>query len=139
FSISSPLYDGIYVAGQALPITYIVLDQGAKLNIYLTPDVGVSNPGLQVVQNADVTSTAGAVVTMNGKTYWQHTYNYIIPNNVHAGKWDVVFESEEMKTNTSIPVQIQPYVNMTTASPSTSASAANATGTTSSSKSMAVK
>ncbi|ORX48809.1 hypothetical protein DM01DRAFT_244885, partial [Hesseltinella vesiculosa] len=121
FSISSPLYDGIYVAGQALPITYLVLDSDAKLNIYLVPSSGINASGIQVVQNADVSSTAGAVQTINGKSYWQHTYDFGIPPTVTPGAWNLVFESVNMYVNTSIPVDIRPFVNTTTASPSASA------------------
>ncbi|KAI8097721.1 uncharacterized protein BX664DRAFT_276624, partial [Halteromyces radiatus] len=123
FNITSPLDDGVYVAGQQLPITYVILDSGSRLNlnIYFQPAPGVNYTGLTVAQNADVSEVAGAVVTINGKYYWQHTYNYAIPANAPQGSYHVIFESVNTNTNTSVPVTIRPFVNITTAAASSSA------------------
>ncbi|ORZ10143.1 hypothetical protein BCR42DRAFT_494640 [Absidia repens] len=140
FIITSPLDDGVYVAGQQLPITYILLDSGSglNLNIYFQPGPGINSTGSVIAQNADVSKEAGAVVTINGKYYWQHTYNYKIADSAPPGSYHVVFESVDTNTNTSVPVLIRPYVNMTVAAASfsASASAASATESTSTSKSM---
>ncbi|KAI8338043.1 hypothetical protein BC941DRAFT_395801 [Chlamydoabsidia padenii] len=140
FNITSPLDDGVYVAGQQLPISYVILDSGSRLslNIYFQPAPGINSTGTIIAQNADVSEVAGAVVTINGKYYWQHTYNYAIPPTAPPGSYFVLFESVNTNTNTSVPVIIRPYVNMTTvtASSSASASAASATESTNTNKSI---
>ncbi|CAO3634967.1 unnamed protein product [Cunninghamella blakesleeana] len=120
FNISSPLEDGVYVAGQKLPITYVITDSSSSLNlnIYFVPTAGVNFTSLVIAHKADVSDIAGAVVTINGKSYWQHTYNYAIPPNAPAGFYHVVFESVGTSTNTTVPVNIRPFVNITSASPS---------------------
>lgn len=153
FNITSPLDDGVYVAGQQLPISYVILDSGSSntwlslkkaaspsffcciglsLNIYFQPAPGINNTGAVIAKNADVSEVAGAVVTINNKYYWQHTYNYAIPPTAPPGSYFVLFESVNTSTNTSVPVIIRPYVNMTTATASSSATAPTASATESS-------
>lgn len=154
FNITSPLDDGVYVAGQQLPISYVILDSGSSntwfssrkrphpvfssfalglsLNIYFQPAPGINSTGALIAKNADVSEVAGAVVTINNKYYWQHTYNYAIPPSAPPGSYFVLFESVNTSTNTSVPVIIRPYVNMTTASASSSASMPTASATESS-------
>ncbi|CAO3592783.1 unnamed protein product [Absidia cylindrospora] len=142
FNLTSPLEDGVYVAGQQLPITYIILDSGSRLNlnIYFQPAPGVNSTGTIIAQNADVSEVAGAVVIINGRSYWQHTYNYNLPPNVPQGNFFVIFESVNTNINTSVPVIIRPYVNMTTtiASSSIPASMASPTASSNTHKSMAI-
>ncbi|SAL99631.1 hypothetical protein [Absidia glauca] len=134
FNITSPLDDGVYVAGQQLPISYVILDSGSRLslNIYFQPAPGINSTGAVIAKNADVSEVAGAVVTINNKYYWQHTYNYAIPPTAPPGSYFVLFESVNTSTNTSVPVIIRPYVNMTTATASSSATAPTASATESS-------
>ncbi|CAO3639932.1 unnamed protein product [Cunninghamella echinulata] len=119
YNISSPLEDGVYVAGQKLPITYVITDSGSnlKLNIYFQPTAGVNYTSLVIAQKADVFEKTGAVVTINGKSYWQHTYNYEIPSNAPAGYYHIVFESVDTNINTTVPVNIRPFVNITATTP----------------------
>ncbi|KAI8149960.1 hypothetical protein BJV82DRAFT_497804, partial [Fennellomyces sp. T-0311] len=114
FNITSPLDHGVYVAGQKLPITYVLLgdSSGIKLNIYLCP-VDVNATSVVIAQNADVSEDASSVVTIDNHTYWQHSYNHNIPQNAVPGSYKVVFESVDAKANTSVPISIRPYVSST--------------------------
>ncbi|KAI9308304.1 hypothetical protein BJ944DRAFT_246697 [Cunninghamella echinulata] len=130
FNISSPLEDGVYVAGQKLPITYVITDSGSSVNY----------TSLVIAQKADVFEKTGAVVTINGKSYWQHTYNYEIPSNAPAGYYQVVFESVDTNINTTVPVNIRPFVNITSTTPANSSPSQTSsvtTGLSDSKKSMA--
>lgn len=90
FNITSPLDHGVYVAAQKLPITYVLLgdSSGLELNIYMKP-VDVNATTVVVAQKADVSEDASSIVTIDNKTYWQHSYNYEIPRSTQAGSYEV--------------------------------------------------
>ncbi|CDS10858.1 hypothetical protein LRAMOSA11344 [Lichtheimia ramosa] len=133
FNITSPLDHGVYVAAQKLPITYVLLgdSSGLELNIYMKP-VDVNATTVVVAQKADVSEDASSIVTIDNKTYWQHSYNYEIPRSTQAGSYEVVFESVNSQENTSVPITIRPYVSTSAPGPlptgSSSASASPSPG-----------
>ncbi|KAI8388650.1 uncharacterized protein BYT42DRAFT_611669 [Radiomyces spectabilis] len=122
FNITSPLMNGVYVAGQILPVTYYLTRDSSKLhlNIYLQP-VGINYTTAVIAQDADVSENPSAVVTVNHETVWQHSYNYEIPPTAPAGTYQVIFESVRTHANTSIPITIRPFVSSASPMPSSTA------------------
>ncbi|KAG0170689.1 hypothetical protein DFQ30_002123 [Apophysomyces sp. BC1015] len=118
FNVTSPLQSGIYVAGQKLPVTYVLLRESLNLhlNIYLV-SVGLNYPTAIIAQIADVSEDPSNTVTIHNRTYWQHSYNYDIPQIAPSGSYKVVFQSVSVHTNTSVDITIRPYVSPTPEAP----------------------
>ncbi|KAI9012598.1 hypothetical protein CLU79DRAFT_770070 [Phycomyces nitens] len=140
FNVTSPIESGSYVAGQKLPVTYIILQETSslKMNIYLQA-VGMNFTTTTIALNADVSQEVSSIVTVNKNTYWQHSYNYDIPQISPAGAYKVVFESVNTKVNTSVGINLNPFVSSSVAPPLStqvsSASASSSSGSSSSSSS----
>ncbi|KAI9318960.1 hypothetical protein BX666DRAFT_1921631 [Dichotomocladium elegans] len=118
FNITSPLDHGVYVGGQILPITYVLIrdSSGLELNIYVR-STNVNATTVTVAQKADVSEDASSIVKIDNETHWQHSYNYKIPQTAPAGFYEVVFESVSGHVNTSIPIMIRPYTSSSANSP----------------------
>ncbi|KAI9491508.1 hypothetical protein BDB00DRAFT_789495 [Zychaea mexicana] len=128
FNVTSPLDHGVYVCGQKLPITYVLLgdSSGLELNIYMRP-VNVNATTVTIAQKADVSEHASSIVTISNRTFWEHSYNYNIPqNDTPAGNYEIVFESVDAGRNTTVPISIRPYVPTSAPVPSATGSSVSA-------------
>ncbi|ORY97805.1 hypothetical protein BCR43DRAFT_523919 [Syncephalastrum racemosum] len=127
FNITSPLDHGVYVAGQMLPITYVLLGDTTdlELEIFLKPSSELNSSTVTVAQPADVSEDPSSIVTIDNRTYWQHSYNYKIPETAPAGSYYVIFSS--FGYNTTVPISIRAYTPMpsTSLAPSTPSSSAS--------------
>ncbi|KAI9265193.1 hypothetical protein BDA99DRAFT_508013 [Phascolomyces articulosus] len=125
FNITSPLDHGVYVCGQMLPITYVLLgdSSGLELNIYMRP-LDVNATTAIIAEKADVSEDASSVVTINKETFWEHSYNYRIPQTAPSGNYEIVFESVDAGENTTIPITVRPFVS-TSAAPSATGSSSS--------------
>ncbi|KAI9486694.1 MAG: hypothetical protein EXX96DRAFT_51363 [Benjaminiella poitrasii] len=115
-NITSPLNDGVYVAGRALPLIYIPANPAnLNLNIYLRPVITVANE-TTIAHNADISSD-GVAITVDNKVYFEHSINYMIPTTTPAGSYEVIYQNTNTNTNTTIPITINAYVLSTTVIP----------------------
>ncbi|KAL0078199.1 hypothetical protein J3Q64DRAFT_1193838 [Phycomyces blakesleeanus] len=141
FNVTSPIESGSYVAGQKLPVTYIILQEttSLKMNIFLQA-VGMNFTTTTIALNADVSQEVSSIVTVNQKTFWQHSYNYDIPQISPAGAYKVVFQSVNTNVNTSVGINLNPFISSSLTPPSSTqassaASASSSTGSSSSNSS----
>ncbi|OAD08243.1 hypothetical protein MUCCIDRAFT_154866 [Mucor lusitanicus CBS 277.49] len=119
-NISSPLLNGVYIAGQILPLSYTPLSPNIVLNIYLK---GANINESAVALNADTSNdpTSNVPIKVDNMTYYQHSINYAIPTTYPAGNYECIYENVATHTNTSIPISVLAYV------PPPGASSANST------------
>ncbi|KAG1117099.1 hypothetical protein PS15m_007740 [Mucor circinelloides] len=110
-NISSPLLNGIYVAGQILPLSYTPLESNVVLNIYLKGADASFNESA-IALNADTSNdpTSNVPVKVDTITYYQHSINYAIPTTYPAGNYECIFENVATHTNTSVPISLLAYV-----------------------------
>ncbi|KAI8973538.1 hypothetical protein BDF20DRAFT_837476 [Mycotypha africana] len=110
-NISSPLMNGVYVAGQILPFIYTptVVPSNVQLNVYLRSMTGVF-PEQIVAQNANVAADPlGSVpINIDNIMYYKHSINYPIPSYTPAGAYEAVYTNLADGISTIIPIVIQP-------------------------------
>lgn len=119
-NISSPIQNGVYIAGKTLPLTYIPdTSANLNLNIYLRGMDASSNETV-IAENADVSnSPENAVHDPNSQSiYYQHSINYNIPTTTPAGDYEVIYQNMNTNVNTTIPISIMAYVAPSSALPS---------------------
>ncbi|KAL9555769.1 hypothetical protein MBANPS3_002208 [Mucor bainieri] len=124
-NISSPLLNGVYVAGQILPLSYTPLSSNIVLNIYLK---GANVNESAIALNADTSNdpTNNVPIKVDNVIYYQHSINYAIPTTYPAGNYECIFENVATHTNTSIPVSFLAYVPPAGASSAIPTAAASA-------------
>ncbi|KAI8642076.1 hypothetical protein BD408DRAFT_417040 [Parasitella parasitica] len=109
-NITSPLLDGVYVAGQILPLSYIPLNSDVALNIYLK-GANTSFNETAIALKADISNdpNSNIPIKVDNVTYYQHSINYAIPITYSAGSYECIFENTVSGTNSSIPISLLAY------------------------------
>ncbi|CAO3668352.1 unnamed protein product [Rhizopus stolonifer] len=133
YNVSSPVTNGLYVAGQVLPCTVDIFANIASelaLSVTLTSSTN-SSISYVVTSNFD-TSKSGSTKTNNNVTYYEHSYNYNIPTNITTGAYNVIFFDSYTNTNLNVPINVLPVASASVVhSIASSTVAASASATTS--------
>ncbi|KAG2183602.1 hypothetical protein INT43_006608 [Umbelopsis isabellina] len=130
FEIVSPTPQSIYVAGQMLPVIYvvnsdIVANKALELSIFLNPaEPKLNISTMLITAKADVGASARVSKAPNGVFAFEHAVNFNIPKDAPAGIYNVVFVDSVMQVNTTVPVAIK-----AAASPSSLTSSMGSSGT----------
>ncbi|KAG2204765.1 hypothetical protein INT46_006158 [Mucor plumbeus] len=110
-NITSPLINGVYAAGQILPLGYTPLNSNIVLNIYLkSADASFNEAAIVLSADTSNNPTYHVPIKVDNTTYYQHSINYAIPIAYPAGNYECIFENTVSRTNTSIPVSFRAYV-----------------------------
>ncbi|KAI7905719.1 uncharacterized protein BX663DRAFT_583967 [Cokeromyces recurvatus] len=122
YNVTLPEPNGLYVAGQMLPISYTLPDNAdlpklLSLSIsFITEDPRLNFTGAVVTNNADISQGFSFRRTHNTFVYYEHQLSYSIPKNAVPGNYIVLFNDAVSKTNTSIPIIVRPYAPQITPS-----------------------
>ncbi|KAJ2961127.1 hypothetical protein NQZ79_g3640 [Umbelopsis isabellina] len=135
FEIVSPTPQSIYVAGQMLPVIYvvnsdIVANKALDLSIFLNPaEPKLNITTMLITASADVGASPRVSKAPNGVFAFEHALNFNIPKDAPAGIYNVVFVDGVMQANTTVPVTIKaaasPSLAFTMGSSGTPATATN--------------
>ncbi|KAI9475857.1 MAG: hypothetical protein EXX96DRAFT_574931 [Benjaminiella poitrasii] len=115
YNVTLPEPNGLYVAGQMLPISYTLPDDPnlpklLSLSIsFTTTDSNLNSTGAVITPDADISQGFSFRRTRNTYVYYEHQLSYAIPKNTVPGNYIVMFNDAISKTNTSIPIIVRPY------------------------------
>ncbi|KAI9256249.1 hypothetical protein BY458DRAFT_519489 [Sporodiniella umbellata] len=130
YNVSRPVVNGLYVAGQMLPCTVDIFASGTSdlaLSVALTSTTN-SSISYEITNKLDASKT-GDTMSNNNVTFYQHSVNYNIPNNMTSGTYQVVFTDANTNTKVSVPVKILPMASASVVQSMASASSASAAAT----------
>lgn len=123
FNVTAPIVNGVYVAGQKLPLIYRLLSNrntvGLQMAVTVTaaPPLDANFTTVIIADPADVSETIQFAKILDNITYWEHQYNWDIPTTTIPGSYFANFISKDTNTNASIPITIRPpgtYTDLST-------------------------
>ncbi|EIE81412.1 hypothetical protein RO3G_06117 [Rhizopus delemar RA 99-880] len=113
YNVTSPVSNGPYVAGQVLPCTVDIFDSAtASISLSITlASTTNTNVSYVIAQNLDTSKSTGTQKTKANTTYYEHSVNYNIPNNITSGVYNVVFLDSLTNTHLDVPINILPLAS----------------------------